>query len=292
MTTSNAAIQGGASVTLTAHVAANATGGPALTGTVQFLSAFSFQGAGFPFGSPVTVTNGQAQLTTTAVPVGAQFVQAAYSGDVNYATSTATTAEVVTAAATFTVNANNTSVAISSPGGSGSATIAFSNVNGFSGTIPLSSGLCSGMPSETTCSWSASSVALSSTVNSAMAIVTFQTTAPSKSLALPQSSNRPASFGKRTLAGSFALACILCMGFLFARFGSRQRRWSTVLALLAIASAVAMGSCGGGSSSSGGGGGGGGGNAGTPVGTSNVVLTFSGAGVTPAPTMNLTINVQ
>jgi hypothetical protein len=107
---------------------------------------------------------------------------------------------------------------------------------------------------------------------------------------LPQSSNRPAAFGKFTLAGSFTLLCALCMGILFACFATRQRRWSTVLALLAIASAVAIGSCGGGSSS--GGGGGGPGNAGTPVGNSNVVLTFSGAGVTPAPTATVALSVQ
>ena len=287
LTTSNAAIQQGASVTLTAHVAPNAAGGPALGGTVQFSSAVTAQGPGTPLGVPVAVTSGQAQLTTTSIPAGTQFVLASYSGDTNYATSTATTAEVVTAVPTFTLAANNPSVVISSPGGSGSVVVVFNAINIFTGTIPLSPSVCSGMPSETTCSWSASSVVLSSTVNSAMATVTFQTTAPSKGMALPQASNRPAAFGKRTLAGSFALACILCMGVLFACFASQRRRWSTILALLAIASALAMGSCGGGSTNTGGGG-----NAGTPVGNSNVVLTFNGAGVTPPPTITIALGVQ
>jgi Pro-kumamolisin, activation domain/Bacterial Ig-like domain (group 3) len=291
VTTSNPAIQQGASVTLTAHVAPNAAGGPVLSGTVQFSSEPTAQGAVTALGAPVAVTSGQAQLTTTSIPAGTQLVLASYSGDTNYAISTATTAEVVTAAPTFTVDSNNTSVVINSPGGSGSAVVTFNKINAFTGTIPLSPSVCSGMPSETTCSWSASSVVLSSTVSSAMATVTFQTTAPSKSLALPQSSNRPAAFGKRTLAGSFMLACILCIGVLFACFAPRQRRWSTILALLAIASALAMGSCGGGSNG-GGGGGGGAGNAGTPVGNSNVLLTFSGAGVTPPPTITITLGVQ
>jgi pro-kumamolisin-like protein/Big-like domain-containing protein len=291
VTTSNAAIQGGASVTLTAHVAPNAAGGPALTGTVQFLSAFSFQGAGFPFGAPVTVTNGQAQLTTTSIPVGTQFVQAAYSGDANYATSQASTAEVVTAAPTFDADANTTSVVISSPGGSGSVIVTFTKINAFSGTIPLSPSVCSGMPAETTCSWSVPSVSLSATTVTTTATVTFQTTAPSKSIALPQSSNRPASFRERTVAESFALVCVLCMGVLFTRFAPRRRRLSTILALLALASVVAIGSCGGGGSSTGPPGGGGG-NAGTPVGNANVVLTFSGAGVTPPPTVTIALGVQ
>ncbi len=290
LTTSNAAIQQGASVTLTAHVAPNAAGGPALGGTVQFSSALTAQGSSTPLGAPVAVASGQAQLITTSIPAGTQLVLASYSGDSNYATSTATTAEVVTGAPTFVANANTASLVIGSPGGSGQATVIFAAATGYTGTIPLSPGLCSGMPLETTCSWSASSVVLSSTVNSAMATVTFQTTAPSKGIAVPQASNRPAAFGKRAVAGSFALACILCMGVLFAWFAARRRRWSTVLALLAIAAAVAIGSCGGGSSS--GGGGGGAGNAGTPAGNSNVVLTFSGAGVTPAPTVTIALSVQ
>ncbi len=288
ITTSNPAIQQGASVTLTARVAPNAAGGPALTGTVQFSSAVTVQGATTSLGAPVTVSSGQAQLTTTSIPAGTQVVLASYSGDTNYVTSTASTAEVVTAVPTFTADANTTSVVISSPGGSGSVVVTFSRINGFSGTIPLSPSVCSGLPSETTCSWSVPSVAFSGVANSAMASVTFQTTA--RSAALPRSNNRPAAFGKRTALGSFALACVLCMAVLFACFAPRQRKWSAILALLAIASAVAIGSCGGGTSSTGGGGGGG--NAGTPVGNSNVLLTFNNAGVTPPPTITIALGVE
>jgi hypothetical protein len=287
VTTSNPAIQTGASVTLTAHVAPNAAGGPALTGTVQFSSAVTAQGGNSPLGAPVTVTNGQAQLTTTSIPAGTQLVLAAYSGDTNYASSQASIAEVVTAAPTFTAAGNPTIVMIASPGGSGSSLLTFSATNGFSGTIPLSPSLCSGMPSETSCSFSVASVALSSTTTTATATVTLLTSKPST--ALPQSGNRPAAFERQTVAGSLAVAYLLCLGVLFACFGPRQRRWSTILALLALASAVVIGSCGGGGSTttpkppS---------NPGTPAGSSNVVITFSGAGVTPPPTVNLTINVQ
>jgi len=292
VTTSNAAIKSGTSVTLMAHVAPNAAGGPALTGTVQFSSSASVSSVLVPIGGPVTVTSGQAQVTSSSIVAGTQLILAVYSGDPNYAISQATTAEVVTGAPTFTATPLQATVTISSPGGNAQASITFAAAAGYTGTIPLSSANCAGMPAETTCNWSAPSVVLTSTLNTVSASVNFQTTPPSA--ALRRASTLPAASGRGTLAGSFALAFVLCLAILFTCFASRRRRLSTILALLAIASAVAIGSCGGGSSSGGGGGGGGGGgNAGTPVGSDpNVIITFSGAGVTPAPTMNLTINVQ
>jgi Pro-kumamolisin, activation domain/Bacterial Ig-like domain (group 3) len=291
VTTSNPAIVQGASVTLTAHVAPNAAGGPALTGTVQFLSALSAQSGDNTLGAPVTVANAQAQITTTSIVAGTNLILAAYSGDANYANSTGSTAEVVTAAPTFTVTANPMTVAVSSPGGSGSSVLTFSATNGFSGTIPLSPALCSGMPSETTCSWTVPSLALSNATPSATASVIFQTTP--RSGALPNVNQPRAMLDRRIFGEGLALFCVLCMGVLFAWFGPRRRRLSTILALLALASVVAIGSCGGGGSSSTGPPAGGNGNPGTPQGTdANVVVTFSGAGVTPPPTMNLTITVQ
>jgi subtilase family serine protease len=283
VTTSNAAIVQGTSVTLTAQVAPVTSGGPTLTGTVQFFSATSAQGSDNPVGAPVNVSNGQAQLTTTSLPAGTQLAGATYSGDANYATSTGTTAEVVTAAPTFTVSANPATVVVAKPGASGSTMITFTGMNGFSGTISLSPSLCTGMPSETTCSFSASSVALSSNTTSATATVTFQTTA--RSTALPQSSKRPTGFGWWTLAGSAALACVFCMGILVAGYRSgHRRRWSLACTILAIASLAAISSCGGG---------GGGGNPGTPVGMDpNVVVTFNGSDVIPPPTLNLSVNVE
>jgi subtilase family serine protease len=286
VTTSNAAISQGASVTLTAQVLPANSGGPALTGTVRFFSAVTAQGNQSPIASAVTLANGQAQLVTTAIPAGTQLVLATYSGDSNYSTSTASTAEVVAGAPSFAVTASPTSVPISTPGANGSTMITFTAMNGYSGTIPLSPALCSGMPSETTCSFSASSVALSSGTTTAMVSVTFQTAAASA--VFPQSANRPGGFGWWALGGIFALACTLCALMLFACLGVSRRRWSMACTILAIAALTAIASCGGG-----GGGGSGPTNPGTPAGVDqNVVITFSGAGVTPSPTLNLSINVQ
>ncbi len=285
VSTSNAAIVQGTSVTLTAQVAPTHSGGPALTGTVQFYSAVSASGGDNPIGGAVSLAAGQAQLTTTAIPSGTQLVVATYSGDANYATSTASTAEVVTPPPTFTITANPTTVSITKPGGSGSATLTFTGMNSYTGTISLSPPLCSGMPLETTCAFSVASVALSSSTTTATATVTFQTTA--RSTVLPQATQRPLGFGWWTLGGSIVLASIFCVGILLAGYRSGRLRWSLACTILAIVSLAAIASCGGG------GGGGGVTNPGTPVGVdSSIVITFSGAGVTPAPALNLAIDVE
>lgn len=287
VTTSNAAIPQGSSVTLTAQVAPTNAGGPAPTGTLQFYAANSAQGAQYPIGDVMILASGKAQLIINTLSVGTQVVFATYFGDSNYLTSTGSTAEVVTAPPTFTVSASPTTVPISTPGANASTMITFTGMNGYSGTVPLSPAVCSGMPSETTCSFSASSVVLSSGTTTAMVTVTFQTTAASA--VFPQSGKRPGAFGWWTLSGIFALACTLCALMMFAWFGVGQRRWSMACAILAIAALTAIASCGGG----GGGGGGAPTNWGTPVGVDqNVVITFSGAGVAPNPTLNLSINVQ
>ena len=59
-----------------------ATGSPAPTGTVQFLAN------GIPLGSPATLVNAAATLTTSSLPPGADVIAVQYSGDSNYSSST------------------------------------------------------------------------------------------------------------------------------------------------------------------------------------------------------------
>ena len=132
VTTSNSAIQQGASVTLTANVAPVQAGGPALTGTVQFFSALSQQGSDNPVGNAVSLSNGQAQITTTSLPPNIQLVGASYSGDSNYAGSAGTVAQTVTPAPTFTVSANPTTIPVSAPGAVGTTVLTITAQNGFS----------------------------------------------------------------------------------------------------------------------------------------------------------------
>jgi hypothetical protein len=290
VTTSNAAIQVGASVTLTALVAPAQAGGPTLTGSVQFSSAITAQGSDNPIGT-ATVINGQAQLVTNSISAGTQLIFALYSGDTNYQNSVGSTAEVVAAAPVFTVTANPSSITVPSPGSSGTTTLMFSAMNGYTGTIPLSPALCTGLPAETTCSFSVASVVLSSTATTATATLTFQTTAAS--VAAPPFDQPKLTPGFRlwALAGA-TFACIAGVGLLMAGDFSRRQRWNSVLTLFALSLVLVISSCGG-SSGGGGGGGVGGGNPGTPVGADGgVMITFSGAGITPAPTLSLSITVQ
>jgi Pro-kumamolisin, activation domain/Bacterial Ig-like domain (group 3) len=106
LTSSSPTVQVGQTLTLTAKVSSPQQGGPPLTGTVVFLQGPS-QGL---LGGPVTVQNGQAQLTTTLSSSGNTSISAAYSGDANYAQSSFSVIEVVNPIESITsVTASNPS---------------------------------------------------------------------------------------------------------------------------------------------------------------------------------------
>lgn len=98
--TSNASTSQGESVTFTATVVSNPAGNPnTLTGTVDF-----FDGAlpgGIPIGgcTGVTLTSGQAQCTTAALPPGVHTITARYNGDGNFDPSEGTVSQTVIACA-------------------------------------------------------------------------------------------------------------------------------------------------------------------------------------------------
>jgi|HubBroStandDraft_5_1064220.scaffolds.fasta_scaffold00770_3 hypothetical protein len=285
VSTSNASITQGTSVTLTATVAPATPGGPAPTGTVQFGYEPYLNRGLYSVGSPVTLTNGTATLTTTAIATGTQYVGATYSGDANFNGSTGTTAENVVAAPTFSVVGNPALVTIGSPGLSGSTTLTFTAANGFTGTIPLTAADCSGLPSEAACVFGAASVTVGSS-GTATANLTITTTAPSSSVpsAGPSGSDRMRLL-MIALGAAFAMVLVA-----FAAGQMPARRRKIAFAVLALAMIATFSSCGGG--------GGGDGckgcvaNPGTPVGGGSVTITFNGAGVTPAPTTTININLN
>jgi len=286
VTTSNASIQQGNSVTLTANVVSTQSGGPAVTGTVQFEYAYSAQGSDNPIGSPVTVSNGQAQLTTSSLPGNTQVVYAFYSGDANYASSVGSTAEVVSSPPTFTVTANPTTIPITSPGQPGSSVLTFTGENGFSsnGSATISP-TCSGLPAYSSCSVSPSSVNIG-TNGTAQTTLTVTTTAAST--AIPSERDRWNIGGwSGSSSEKFSALCLLlllCGGIAFG-FRGRQRRWGLLFAAAALAFVFVNVGCGGGS-----GGSTGPTNPGTPVGATNFTLSFTINGVTQ--TAPLTVNVQ
>jgi Pro-kumamolisin, activation domain/Bacterial Ig-like domain (group 3) len=286
LSSSNLNIPYGASVTFTAQVATNQSGGPAITGTVGFSED------SVALGAPVPLTNGQAQITTTSLPSGIHTVTAGYQGDSNYAVSVGSVTETVGPAPSFTISANPTTVNISSPGQSGTATLTFTAQNGFSSNGPVTiTPVCLGLPSGASCS-SGATVTIA-TNGTATATVTFKTTAPS--WVLPNWSSRPDIFGKWTPLGIAALAS-LCWLWTVARGTARkQRRWAAAFVLVVCAIAVTAAGCGGGGSSgggggNGGGGGGNGGNPGTPTGTTIPAIDVTINGVTAY--VNVTLNVQ
>ncbi|HTC41623.1 MAG TPA: Ig-like domain-containing protein, partial [Candidatus Acidoferrales bacterium] len=283
VTTSNAAITQGASVTLTAQVTSTHSGAPGLTGTVQFSSAITAQGTDNPLGAAVTVTNGQAQLTTTSIPAGTQLIFALYSGDPNYATSIASTAEVVAAAPDFSITFAPASVNISSPGASGSTTVTVTGSNGYNGAINFSSASCSsGLPQETSCSFSPATVTGSGTT-----VLTVTTTAPSSLVP----SSRHINFGGwRTTTGVIRVM-LLCAALLGLAIQARRSRWKLTGAVLMFTLLIGIAACGGG------GGGGGGGvtppptNPGTPL-VNNQVITVTATSGSITHTFTFTLNVN
>ena len=91
--------------------------------------------------------------------------------------------------------ANRTTVNISSPGQSGTATLTFTAQNGFSSNEPVTiTPVCLGLPSGASCSSGAT--VIFATNGTATATVTFKTTAPS--WVVPDWRSRPDTFGKWT----------------------------------------------------------------------------------------------
>jgi hypothetical protein len=274
-------IQTNQSVTFTATVSSSQTGGPAFSGGIQFL----LDGANI--GNPVPVSNSQAQLTTSSIPVGMHTITARYQGDPNYVEATSSLTETVTSPS-FTVSAAPMTVSVPSPGASGTVTLTFTGVNGYSGTIPLGPSNCNGLPVETTCSFSSPSVTLSSGTSTATAMITFQTTRASN--VSPIAQNPVTRFDSPAFEGIVAVwsTFVLALLWIFTQPPIRRRR-EVALTLMAIVLLVAIGSCGGG-----GGGGGGGGvtNPGTPTGSYSVLVIFNGTVVTPSPSVGLTVVVQ
>jgi Pro-kumamolisin, activation domain/Bacterial Ig-like domain (group 3) len=274
ITASATSIQSGQSITFKAQVTPNQGGGPAVTGTVQFLCN------GSNLGSPVNVLNGEAQLSTTSLPVGLDEITAAYSGGADYGSSSIVIPVTVAGAATptFTVTANPTAVNISAPGQSGSTMLTFTGQSGFSsnGTVVINP-ICSFLPSQTTCT-SMSSVIIPAN-GTAMAQVTFNSTAASA--VAPSSHDRPNTHGGWKAFGAVTLACIFSVALLALSYRKLQFRWA-VVPIVSVGILIAV--------STGCGGGGGGGNPGTPVGQTNPTISITINGVTE--TVSVTLSVR
>lgn len=259
---SGASATAGTSLTFTATVApASGTGTP--TGTVTFLD-----GATTTIGT-TTLSSGTATFTTTSLAVGAHTITASYSGDATYAAS-------VSSSTTITISAVPTdfSLALSpssgtiTAGNTGTTTISIAPAGGFSQQIALS---CSGLPSNTTCSFSPASVVPGGS-SAATSTLTIKTNTTSSLLnqepLIPRSNN---------VALAFAAGGII-FGFAFYR---RRLPHLGLLAILFVV--VGLSGCGGSSSSS---------STSaltTPKGTYQVTVTGTSGSTTHTATYSLTI---
>jgi len=284
LTSSAPTIQQGQSVTFTATVKPVQTG-PALTGTMAFNGSVNL--------GSVPVINGQAQVTTTAFPAGNGQMAATYSGDVNYGSSFFAINQQVTPGPDFSLTFAPAAIVVASQGATGTATVTVNGTNGFNTPINFATVTCTGLPSESSCSFSPASVPVGGT-----ATLTISTTAPS--FVTPMGSDRvrpnagpvgritsglskvPATMALHP--ASLVMLFFLCL-LLTTQMRRRHLRWfapATLAALLVITAAC--------------GGGGGGGvtpptNPGTPKVQGQVVtVNVSSGAITHTFTFTLTVN--
>ena len=240
-------IQQGQSVTLSATVAGNQQGAPVPTGSV----VFSFSGPSVGQLGTANLSNGQAQLITTALPAGNITITVGYNGDTNYSASNGSASEQVNPGPDFSITFAPATVTVASPGASASTMVTVTGTNGFNTAINFATATVSGLPSESNFSFSPTSVPVGSSSK-----MTITTTAPSQLVPAHRSSIGPLSrpglptakqFSGQLALHPFGLLLFLLAGVLLAtQFRQRSIRWLAPIVLLALL--VANAACGGGGS--------------------------------------------
>jgi hypothetical protein len=286
VTASQTTVTPNQSVTLTALVS-TASVGFAPTGAVQFLNGIApitgtvtyapvnawASGNATPCLAPLAQFTVCATLTATLTTSFTQnaSITAQYVADINYSASTSSplTINVTSGTPDFSVVATPNTIAIASPGATGSTAIGLSPINGFTGTVTLSCAVPAVM-AEATCSL------LSTTITpSTSTTLTVNTTAPSTVIGLFNGPRWLLPLGGAIFAAFFLLLIPTKRRRLKLAFGS----------LFFVLLAAALVACGGGSSSTttit---------NTGTPVGTYTVTVT--GVSGSLSRSANVTVTVE
>ncbi|MGA9041438.1 MAG: protease pro-enzyme activation domain-containing protein [Terriglobales bacterium] len=234
------------------------------TGTVTFADTFGAIPGGSSF-----VLNSQGNTASPngiAFDAGTHTISGSYSGDVSFNPSNTTQSQtvVITPGFSASVPTAGSQVVISAPGASGGSSVTIATSTGFSGTIGLA---CAGLPSESSCLFTPSSLTASGTPAQTAVAILVKTTAATAMLRSRQKTNYLAHWA----AGSGLVFSVVLLGV-------PKRRRSRGLPLLAMLMLiVVLPGCGGGS---GGGGGGPPPNQGTPPGTYNVVVNATSGSTT------------
>jgi subtilase family serine protease len=232
------------------------------TGTVTFNDTFGTIPGGnvFTLNSEGNTANPNGVFT---FDTGTHSITASYSGDssFNASTSSPPVSFTITPGIYAAISGTQSTVTISSPGISGQSSASVSNSTGFSGTIDL---VCSGLPSEATCTFSPSSVTANGTPNTVSVAISIATTAATTAAQLR--SHALAQW----MVGLGMLSSVIFIG-------GRKRCLRGLMLILLLALIAPVPGCGGG------GGSGSSGpppNAGTPTGTYNVTVTASSGSTT------------
>ncbi len=269
----------GQSVTLTATVGTSSIGF-APTGAVNFLNGVSPITGTVTYASanpPTSATNPYASLTATLVTsfTTTATITAQYVGDINYSGSTSSPAVTITVTSgtpDFSVVPVPNTMAIASPGATGTTSITIGPINGFTGTVTLSCAVPTAMTGAT-CSLASTTITPSTST-----ILTVKTTAPSTVIGLFNSPRWLAPLGGAIFAAFFLLLIPTKRRRLKLAFGS----------LFLVLMGAALVACGGSSTVipplSGG----------TPAGTYTVTVTGTStiAGTSVSRSANITVTVE
>jgi hypothetical protein len=217
------------------------SGGTPPSGTVTFLIGGTQVGGPVPVTGISAITSPQmgvlqgsqatASFTDSQLPSGQYTLSATYSGDNNYASSSAP-ATNISVQPDYSLTASSNSITITNPGGVGNSTLMINGVDGFNSTVSFS---CSGLPSMSSCQFNPASV-----IGSGSTMMSISTTAPISLLRPAGPSNdidRWVANGGVTLAGIFLLGGL-----------SWRRRRGQLLSLAVFAVLLSVAGCGGGGS--------------------------------------------
>ena len=239
LSSSSATVAEGVAVTFTDTFATTSFASAGPSGNVAFFDSGTpiSNGAG-----PIQPTPGSVNLETgastkaggiatlsTTLPAGTHSITAQYPGDGNYLASTSAPINV-NVAADFDFTPTTAPITVSR-GSSGTTTFTIAGHTGYNSTVNFAATSCTGLPTESSCSFAPPSV-----VGSGTTVLTIKTTAP-KTADL-----RPLNFWATGSAGIFAALFLLGTS-------SRRRCRSALLALLLFASLTTLIGCGGGGNS-------------------------------------------
>ena len=256
---------GGQAVTFTAAIASSSGGTP--TGTVNFLDNGTQIGA-------AALADGQATFITSSLAVGSHTISAQYAGNSTFASSTSTSLTETVNAAAFGPSPAGMPTVTSGQSVTFALTMFAAPVSNLTFTMA-----CSGLPANSSCTFSPNPFAPGPPPNGSQVQVTFSTQAASSLSMRHRPTPGPGSFRILGLAGLF-----VGIGSLFVWLRRKSGRLALATAAAAVLLAAGIVGCGGGSTPSAPLSGG------TPKGIANITVTATSGSTTLNKT--IPVNVQ